>query len=117
MMRQFQTIGGASFEMAETQIRLSPVHGITGYDIVRGDLPVLRNSGGDFAAAAQGCLHDGQPVASYMHADDSSLGPGEGYWYLSRARDALGKGTYDSGHSTQVDLRDLEITASGNDCP
>ena len=37
--------------------------------------------------------------------------------YLNRTRDAIGKGTYDSGSSFQVDMRDDEIVGSGADCP
>ena len=43
--------------------------------------------------------------------------PGEAFWYLVRAVNVGGTGTYDSGVTSQQGLRDAEIQASGLDCP
>jgi len=84
---------------------------------VRGDLATLRATGGDFAAATQACALNGQPDLSYDYSNDPAPAVGTGYWYLSRTRDAVGNGTFDSGHSSQMGLRDTEIQASGASCP
>ena len=117
MMRQFVTIRGVALTMDDTVIQWPSVAGATGYDIVRGDLIALIGSEGDFALSTQACVLNGQPVNSYNHTGDPPLAAGEGYFYLSRTRDAIDRGTYDSGFSSQVDLRDAEVIASGNDCP
>jgi len=117
MMRQFRTVGGVELALDSTQITWPVEPGANGYDIIRGDLSTLHTSGGDFALATQACVLNAQPVNSWLHAGDPPLASGEGYWYLSRTRDAVGKGTYESGSSFQVGVRDAEIAASNNDCP
>lgn len=117
MMRQFRTVSGVSLTASATEMTWGAVFGATGYDVVRGDLATLRSTAGDFAAATQACVLNGQPDGSYNHAMDPALAAGQGYWYLSRTRDAVGKGTFDSGHSSQAGLRDGEIEASGVSCP
>lgn len=43
--------------------------------------------------------------------------PGEGFWYLVRAVNACGPGTYDSGGTMQAAPRDPGIAASPAACP
>ena len=117
MMRQFRTIAGVQLTLDSTDIQWEVVPGTTGYDLVRGDLASLRNTLGDFTAATQTCVLNGQPVTSYTHSTDPALSPGEGYWYLSRTRDVIGEGTFDGGYSSQEGRRDAEIEASGVSCP
>ncbi|HEX4824456.1 MAG TPA: hypothetical protein VFV19_09090 [Candidatus Polarisedimenticolaceae bacterium] len=79
----------------------------TAFDAVRGDLSSLRSSNGNFSAATTTCLGSGTvgPI------DDASVpAPGSGFWYLVRAVNCGGKGTYDSS------ARDTGIAASGHDC-
>ena len=85
------------------------------YDIVRGDLQILRTSGGDFNAATHECLSSNQLDPSLMY--DIEPAPGAGIWFLVRARTSATNGTYDSGGNSQVEDRDAEIAASGSDCP
>lgn len=115
MMRQFELIDPIDLQLDETQVTWAQLPGATGYDLIRGDLGTLVSSGGDFAAATQACLQNGQPNTSISHTL-GILAPGQGYWYLSRTRDVVGRGTYDSGFSSQVDLRDQEVLLSGVDC-
>jgi hypothetical protein len=115
MMRQFWLLDPIRLSLDATQITWDPLPGATGYDVVRGDLGSLRSTGGDYAAATQTCLQNGQLDTTVSHTG-GGLGSGQGYWYLARTRDVVGKGTYDSGYSSQVDLRDQEIVASGVDC-
>jgi len=86
-----------------------------GYDIVKGSLPGLAASGGDFTASTTGCLANNVAAAS---AQDSSGAPppGSGSWYLVRAFNACGgNGTYDE--SGQTGSRDAEIQAAAAPCP
>jgi hypothetical protein len=115
MMRQFWLLDPIALSLDETQIFWDALPGATGYDVVRGDLGTLHTSGGDFATATQTCLLNGQLATSVSH-DAGNLDPGEGYWYLTRTRDVVGNGTYDSGYSSQVGLRDQEVAGSGVDC-
>jgi spore coat protein A len=117
MMRQFRTVDGVSLIASATELGWSEVAGATGYDVVRGDLATLVAGGGDFTASTEACVLNGQPDLSYDHATDPPLAAGEGYWYLSRTRDAVGNGTFESGSSSQAGHRDAEIEASGVACP
>jgi hypothetical protein len=87
----------------------------TFYDVVRGDLLVLASSGGSFAAATTDCL--GSHLISLLASDSAVPASGSGSWYLVRAVNCGGRGTYDSGAPSQVGSRDPGIAASGHDCP
>ena len=117
MMRQFRTVSGVALEATAADFTWTSVSGTTGYDLVRGDLMTLLSTEGDYAAATEACVLNGQPDLSYDHATDPPLGAGEGSWYLARTRDAVGNGTFDSGYSSQEGSRDAEIEASGMACP
>jgi hypothetical protein len=86
----------------------TPVASASGYDVVSGDLAVLRTSSGDFSAATQTCeaSNHGSPSLSVS----GTLNPGEGDWFLVRGQNCGGSGTYGTMQ------RDAEISASGNDC-
>jgi len=82
----------------------------TSYDVVRGDVGMLRASGGDFTAAIDSCVANDWPATSV-----TAGGPpltGEGFFYLVRGVNCGGVGSYDSGGGDQVGLRDAEIDAS-----
>jgi hypothetical protein len=84
------------------------------YDVVFGNLGLLHASGGDFTAAAQGCLeyHTGTTSAAFM----AQPGVGQALWVLARGNNCAGSGTYDSGDPSQVGTRDAEIEASSHSC-
>ncbi len=86
------------------------------YDVVRGNLQVLRSSRGDFQAATESCQADnlgGSPAL-----DPQVPATGGGYVYLVRTvRCAHAVGTYDSNGTHQQGDRDAEIDASANSCP
>jgi hypothetical protein len=90
--------------------------GATGYDVVRGDLNVLRNTSGDFTTATEECVINNHPTTSLPYTDDPQIA-GEGFWILVRAVAATGNGTYDTGEPGQVSPRDDEIDASPEACP
>jgi N-acetylneuraminic acid mutarotase len=95
----------------DTLLSWSPVGGATSYDSARGDLTILVSSGGDFSAATRACLLNNFAGVSYEVADMPSAGTG--FWYLIRAVNCGGPGTYDSDGSGQVGRRDTGLTA----CP
>lgn len=93
----------------------SPVPGATGYDVVQGDLPTLRETGGDFTLATADCIAD--DVASPPVQDSLPLAIDEARWYVVRATNGPAAGSYDSGSPRQVGSRDLEIADSAPACP
>jgi hypothetical protein len=115
MMRQYWTVEPLSLALDKTDVSWSSQPGATGYDVLQGDLAVLRSSGGDFAAATEQCVSSNQPGTSAAIA--GPLLPGEALWYLVRAVNVGGQGTYDTGVPSQLGQRDAEILASGLDCP
>ncbi|MBZ5639892.1 MAG: S8 family serine peptidase, partial [Acidobacteriia bacterium] len=91
------------------------VSGATWYDVVRGTLSVLQSSGGNFTTATDSCSSNDQVGTSYTDGSVPALG--DGYWYLVRAGNCAGQGTYDEGQPSQIGSRDAEIAASGHACP
>jgi hypothetical protein len=90
-----------------------PTVGAGAYDVVSGDLVLLRSSFGDFSVAVTGCDED----VSTGQADEVP-GFGEALFYLVRAADSsCGVGTYDSPSSAQVGERDPGIQSSAQACP
>jgi parallel beta-helix repeat protein len=86
----------------------------TAYDVVRGDLNALRQSGGDFTAATRLCMAD--DTASLTLPYTGVPNPGEGYWFVVRPVTSTEIGTYDSDGPEQVDSRDSEIEAAPAAC-
>jgi len=88
----------------------------SGYQLVRGDLGLLRASGGDFGLATDACVADLIVAESVL--DDWVPSPGEGEWYLVRSfsRGIAGPSTYNTGFASQAGFRDEEIAASGVGC-
>ncbi len=86
-----------------------------GYDVVRGDLRALRETGGDFTAAVRGCAANDFP-RTFLDSLDMP-GTGEAWWYLERVSEPTLDSTYESGGPGQVGSRDAEIDASPLACP
>jgi hypothetical protein len=98
-----------------TDLYWSPVTDATGYDVVYGWLHILRGPpGGDFTAAAQGCIGENVIDTQAVHLEPPPLDIG--FWYLVRPVNCGGTGTYDSGGSGQVAPRDVGIEGSGINC-
>jgi len=93
----------------------SAIVGATSYDVVRGDLGVLRSSAGNFTSATEACLLADGTATTVVSA--ASPAPGGGHWFLARGASCGGNGTYDSGGPGQVGQRDAEIAASVGTCP
>ena len=112
---QFWAVGAVPLTVSRTLLSWDAVPGASGYDVLRGDLILLHDSGGDFSVATEVCLINNQTATSW--GIPANPGPGEGHWFLIRKLEGSLNGTYDSGASSQIGSRDDEIDASGNDCP
>ena len=86
------------------------------YDVVRGDLTALLMAGGSYSAATTSCAANDVTVAHIDDAEDPDPG-GYGVWYLIRAANCTGAGSYDASDPTQAAPRDAGIAASGHACP
>ncbi len=105
----------ASKSGSDVVLSWAAVSGASSYDVVRGGLLALRSSGGDFTIATQACAVDNTALTTFSASAAPS--PGDGSWFLVRASNCGGAGTYDSGALKQIGSRDAEINASGNSCP
>jgi hypothetical protein len=101
---------------AQTELSWTAVAEAGWYDVAYGDVQVLRDSGGEFDFATGGCQVGKVAGTSHQFTGGDPL-PGAATWYVVRAVNCKGYGTYDSGAPSQVGSRDVEITASGLDCP
>jgi hypothetical protein len=104
----------ASKSGSDSSISWDPVAGATGYDVVEGNLDVLRSSGGDFTSALTSCI--GSHVPGTTVNTSSVPAAGSGLWHLVRGVNCA-KGTWDEGVASQQGSRDAEIAASGSACP
>ena len=102
-------------EVARDELSWSPIGGATSYDVIRGDLDLLLTSGGDFAAATESCLVNGNTTTILPYSDEPP--PGFDWWILVRAARALSVLSYDSFGPGQAGSRDGGIAASGAACP
>jgi len=84
------------------------------FDVVRGDLGLLRETAGDFTASTLDCLSEDQEPVFMSLGDEPAAG--EGYWMLVReVVDAVNE-TYDESSGSQIGFRDSEIDAAGGAC-
>ena len=86
-----------------------------GFDVVRGDLGVLRSTGGDFISATDACLADNFSTSVLPYTAQPA--PGTAFWILVRPILSTGNGRYDSFATSQVGPRDLLINGSAFSCP
>ena len=84
------------------------------YDVVRGDLPSLRASGGDFTQATDLCLAENRGTTDLPNADTPASG--EAFWYLVRGTTVADNLTYDAPGSSQIGARDAEIDQALASC-
>ena len=86
----------------------------TTYDVVSGNLGALLSTAGDFTAAIQTCLAEDTGANNLALADSPPLG--SAFFYVARANNCGGQGTYDSGDPAQSGSRDGEIDLSSASC-
>jgi hypothetical protein len=75
----------------------------------------LTASGGDFTVSTGACLAN--DLNGTFTTDTSTPAAGDAGWYLVRAGNCAGHGTYDDGTGGQAGSRDVEIGASPSACP
>ncbi len=85
-----------------------------GYDLVKGDLGLLRASGGNFVTSTTDCL--GNDMTATTQNDAVMPTPGSASFVLVRAENCMGSGTYDSGGAGQAVSRDAGIDAAAISC-
>jgi len=86
----------------------------TGYDVVRGELGALRASG-DFSVAVDQCLFDDAAATSVATPEVPE--EGDAFFFLVRAVNCGGEGTYDSGAPSQAASRDMGVNGAAAACP
>ena len=82
--------------------------------MVRGDLSLLRVSGGDFASATELCVAN--DLAGLSITENLAPPVGGGFWFVVRPN-GVAIPTYDSRFESQVGLRDPGIGSSVAACP
>jgi pimeloyl-ACP methyl ester carboxylesterase len=96
-----------------TTLSWTSITGATAYDLVAGDVGSLRTGG--YAAATLACVrNDLTDTFLYLPVTPPL---GRAYWFLVRAANCRGNGTYDGGDAAQAGSSDPGIAASGRDCP
>ena len=106
---------GVDKTTVDGRLSWSATPGATAYDVVRGNLRTLAATGGDFSVSTDSCV--GNDIATTESSDTSSPGAGEGFWYLVRAENCGGFGSFESGAPGQVTPRDPGIASSASHCP
>ena len=87
----------------------------TSYDLVKGDLTLLRSSGGDFRVSQLICVEDDGP--DLQATDPSEPLPGQGFYYLTRATNCASEtGSFDTTAPGLAESRDLELQGLGAQC-
>jgi len=93
-------------------LRWQPTPGAATFDVVFGDLNVLR-IGGDFSTATSSCVVDDHAGVQFA----APAAPGDA-WYLVRPNVCQGAvGSYDTGTGSQVAPRDAGIASAPGSCP
>jgi len=104
-----------TLNVAHDMLSWGPEGEALSYDLIRGDLAVLRDTAGDLSQAMVECLAGAHSDSFFDYVVPPN--PGEGFWFLSRRRTLAGGLSYDTCGAAQADPRDAEIAASGADCP
>lgn len=112
VMDQLLTVNRSPFD---STVRWCGLPDVDSFDVVKGDMTILRATHGGFEAATAECLADN--IAATSVIDSEVPTSGGGYWYLERCDNCPGIGTYDVALPSQMRSRDPGILASGNDCP
>lgn len=109
-------VSGFSVGPGSTTLSWSAAARAATYDVVAGDLSILRASGGDFGQATEECVAD--DTFLLQAEDEVSPAAGSGRWLLARAADCTGRnGPYDEPAGGQTGTRDPGLAASPHACP
>jgi glucose/arabinose dehydrogenase len=102
-----------SLRVEHDRLHWTGLVGAASYDVVRGSLNALLSSGGDFTVSTEACLRSSFAGTSFGYLAYPTV-PGTGEWYLVRANNCAGAGTWNDGSAGD---RDSGIAASGHGCP
>jgi glucose/arabinose dehydrogenase len=105
-----------SFRVDHDKMFWTALPGAQTYDVVRGSLNGLRNSLGDFATYTQECLDNNDPGTILIYPSNPPAA-GSVQWYMVRANNCAGAGTWNDGSPTQAANRDPGISVSTHTCP
>jgi hypothetical protein len=101
--------------LSADEVSWLPLPGAEGYDVLRGDLSVLRQEGGDWSASVELCLADSS--AGTTAAVPGEPDPGGAWWILVRAERSGTPTSYDAVTAAQRGTRDDGIEAAPESCP
>jgi len=101
-----------SLRIERDRLDWTPLAGAAAYDLLRGSLDALRSSSGDFGVSTEVCLQSDFAGTSFTYLPNPAVA-GSGYWFLIRAKNCAGAGTWNEGSAN----RDSGIAASGHGCP
>jgi hypothetical protein len=97
-----------------TRLQWTAVENATGYDVIRGDVRLLRESADGFTAAVRVCLADDLESTQLDYLGVPK--PGEAFFFLVRAGTGGIAGTFDSGGAGQSAPRDAAIDGATKSC-
>lgn len=104
-----------NLQVAGNSISWGSVSTATGYDALRGDVGSLLTSSGNFAVSLISCLANDTTTTSI--SDPQIPVQGAAAYYLARALNCGGLGSYDEPPGGQSGSRDTEIASSEGACP
>lgn len=100
-----------------THLSWDAVSAATAYDVFAGDLSELRAHAGDYSSLSLAACLSNDLAATSLSAGSGIPAPGGGRWFIVRATNCAGAGTYDEGGAGQSGSRDPGIQASSAPCP
>jgi hypothetical protein len=92
----------------------TPVTGATGYDVIRGDINLLHQSGDGLKWAVRACLADDLASTQLDYLGIPKVG--EAFFFMVRASLGDAAGTFDTGGAGQVAPRDAAIDDGARTC-
>jgi hypothetical protein len=101
--------------LQKTRLTWTGLAGATGYDVVRGDLDSLHETGGDFTAAVDECAANDYPTLALSYTETPE--PQGGFWFLVRGRAGTGNTSYSSSTDCDRTTRDALIDVALASCP
>jgi hypothetical protein len=101
----------------ETLLSWGASSAATGYDALSGDLQELRGNAGNYGSLALASCLGNDVAATTLSAGSGSPAPGAAEWFLVRAVNCGGNGTYDDGGPRLSAPRDGGIQSGGYACP
>jgi len=105
-------------EMDYQGLKWPEMEGAIGYDVVRGDIGILKGTLGEYELAIAECVADDWQSTSLPYTQEPL--PGEAFFYLMRPVRAGGPRSYDAyefGASRQFASRDPGIGQAFDNCP